>query len=213
MKYALYGLTLDSELPLDGIDTSNRPADARLRFGETPLRLESPRASGPWGDANPGRVLLRIGDIARFLVVDGREILATPLKDSTPAELGFFLMQGVIGVLLHQRGVLPLHASAVQIGGRTIAVAGHAGAGKSTLLLECVRRGGRIVTDDLAALSIGPSEPVRIISGFPRVHVWRETLDRFNMPVDGLAFVREGIHKFRVPGAAADAQPTLSAIA
>lgn len=94
MKYALYGLTLDSELPLDGIDTSNRPADARLRFGETPLRLESPRASGPWGDANPGRVLLRIGDIARFLVVDGREILATPLKDSTPAELGFFLMQG-----------------------------------------------------------------------------------------------------------------------
>ncbi len=213
MKYTVYGLVLDSELPLDGVETSDGPPDAVLRFGDTPSQLDSPSVVGPWWEASPGRVLLRVDKIARFLVSDGREILITPLDGSTAAEVAFVLLQGVIGVLLHQRGVLSLHAAAVQIDGRTIAMAGHAGTGKSTLLLECVRRGGRIVTDDLVALAVGPSGPIRINRGFPRAHVWRETLDHFGMPIQGFEQVRSGVEKYRVPAEAADARPELSAVA
>ena len=60
-----------------------------------------------------------------------------------------------LGVLLHRRGLLVLHGSAVDIGGRAVVLVGHKGAGKSTTAAALVARGHRLLTDDLVALDAG----------------------------------------------------------
>jgi len=50
-----------------------------------------------------------------------------------------------------------LHASGVEIDGRTFAIVGHSGAGKTSLALHLVDQGASLIADDVVALS--PGEP------------------------------------------------------
>jgi len=52
-------------------------------------------------------------------------------------------------------GLLPLHATALELDGRALLFAGQAGAGKSTLVAELLGRGGRLIGDDLTVLAPG----------------------------------------------------------
>lgn len=52
------------------------------------------------------------------------------------------------------RGCEPLHASAVSIGGRVLAIAGDSGAGKSTLAAHLALRGNPLLADDVLSLSL-----------------------------------------------------------
>ncbi len=56
-------------------------------------------------------------------------------------------------ITLAWRGLLPLHASAVVLGGRAWLIAGTAGAGKSTLTAELLDCGAQFLADDLTVLS------------------------------------------------------------
>lgn len=55
--------------------------------------------------------------------------------------------------LLAWRGMIPLHACAVEIGGRAVLIAGTGGAGKSSLMAGLIARGAALVSDDLTALA------------------------------------------------------------
>lgn len=55
----------------------------------------------------------------------------------------------VAALTLAWRGALPCHASAVEIDGRAILIAGAAGAGKSTLTAALLERDARLIADDL----------------------------------------------------------------
>ncbi|WP_447727333.1 hypothetical protein [Sphingomonas koreensis] len=56
--------------------------------------------------------------------------------------------------VLAWRGLIPLHACAVEIGGRAVLIAGTGGAGKSSLMAGLLARGAALVSDDLTALEI-----------------------------------------------------------
>ena len=60
----------------------------------------------------------------------------------------------VFSCVLAQRGLTCLHASVVAVEDRAIALVGAKGAGKSTLALALARHGGRLVSDDVAAVSL-----------------------------------------------------------
>jgi len=211
-NYSAYGLVFSSEIPLEGFEPSSDPPTTRVTIGDTPRNLIAPVASGPSWEVSPGCVLLRVGNVGRFLISNGGEVIITPLSEGTAAELSFVLLHGIVSILLHQRGIPQLHASAIQMNGHAIAVAGHGGAGKSTLLLEFARRGGRIVTDDIAALAIDRSGAVLVQRGFPRAHVWPETLNYFGMGTEGLKQVRSKFQKYQVPGTAAEVRSQLGAV-
>ncbi len=64
------------------------------------------------------------------------------------------LMGPGLGAICHQRGLLPLHASAVRVGSRCVAFVGSSGAGKSTLAGLLSMRGYTVLADDLSVLEI-----------------------------------------------------------
>lgn len=68
----------------------------------------------------------------KVVIDNGMRVTIEPSSDN-PVDIRALLMGPVQAILWHQRGLLPLHASAVSVNGKAIALAGPSGAGKSTL--------------------------------------------------------------------------------
>jgi serine kinase of HPr protein (carbohydrate metabolism regulator) len=70
----------------------------------------------------------------------GRSIVVQPNPEASRVEIETFLMGTIAGILLHQRGIMPLHGSCVEINDAAIALTGPSGRGKSTLAAALARR-------------------------------------------------------------------------
>lgn len=154
--YRLFGLTLHSEFAL--------PALAETAPAQPDLTLA---AGGPiaWPDRvfsfGPDRQIMYFPAIGAFTVLGADRILYHPATQADARLLEFPLLGPVMAFVLHLRGLLVLHGSAVGAAGRAAVFLGDKGAGKSTLAAACVAAGQRLVTDDLAALAItAPGMPV-----------------------------------------------------
>ena len=100
-----------------------------------------------WGRA--GDLLFGYGTEARYLLDPVAErLLCAPAE---PRSLAWrrVLLSRVLPVVAIARGHEALHAAAVQTPVGAVAVVGASGAGKSTLAAELVRRGHRLMSDDV----------------------------------------------------------------
>jgi hypothetical protein len=71
---------------------------------------------------------------------------------------------------------VPLHANALNIGGRAVAFMGHSGAGKSTMAAWFESRGYAVLTDDVCAVEFGADGRAIAQPGIPRLRLWKEAL-------------------------------------
>ncbi len=185
--YSIFGLSLgaDFELP-ELLPAPPTPApDIRiLRAGIPPL---IPDGSAKRGAEQIGPALYRfeIAQVARYQVEQGATIQVEPAAEADPGDVRLWLLGTALGVLLHQRGLLPLHVSAVAVDGTAFAFCGHSGAGKSTLAAALHRHGLPLLTDDVALVTPGQHQ-VMLYPGFPRIKLWRDALDHFELDPQGL---------------------------
>jgi len=152
-----------------------------------------------------GGLALQIPNVARFLISGGDSIVIDPVPGAGERELRVYLLGSAFGALLHQRGLLPLHANCVEIEGHAVAFLGRSGAGKSTLAHWFQRNGHAVLADDVSA--IAPGDPPLALPGVPRLRLWHDALEAAGL--DGNAFPRSfaGHDKFDVPATVADRQP------
>jgi hypothetical protein len=117
-----------------------------------------------WGRA--GDLLFGYGkDEVRYLLDPSAErLLCAPTE---PGSLPWqrVLLSRVLPVVAIARGYEALHAAAVQTSLGVVAVAGASGAGKSTLAAELVRRGHRLVGDDVLVIGRGSAGVVAYAGG------------------------------------------------
>lgn len=117
--------------------------DLTIRLGAVPKRLE-PLAEDapPYQLGQDGRCRFEIPGIAAYLVeADGQTVTVDPVIDPSAPDLRVFLCGPVLSILCHRRGLLPLHASCVRLGGRAVAFTGVAASGKSVLADDTPRTG------------------------------------------------------------------------
>jgi hypothetical protein len=105
----------------------------------------------------------------------------------------------VWGALLLQRGLLPLHGSALRLGDGAVILAGSTGNGKSTLAAALMEQGFTLIADELCALSIQKNSGPVLLPGFPQILLWADTLKIFNKDISHLTSVRPGIEKYIIP--------------
>jgi hypothetical protein len=186
-RYSVYGLTLESSEPLEGLADAPLHAvtDVILTFGTTPawtgepvarerFRSDEPSADKIVVEERPSGFSFRYGDGTAFDL--DRKASALWCRFADPlvlADAAIYLLGPVLGFALRLRGVLCLHASAVVVDGRAVALMGPAGSGKSTTAGAFGAAGFGVLADDLAALRMEGSAQM-VQSAYDHLRLWRE---------------------------------------
>jgi len=196
-RYA-FGLVIESEIDLPELPLAavGEAADVEIRL----VRL--PPADRPSLHLRDGEVFLRIRDVAHFRFRAGREIAVDVAPGASPREVRAFLLGSAIGVLCHQRGLLPLHASAIVAAGRAIAFAGPSGAGKSTLAAHFQSRGQQSLCDDVCVVSFGADGRPLAWSAASHAKLWGDSLRQLGREAATLERARPDENKYLLPALA-----------
>jgi hypothetical protein len=199
-RYHVYGLTLESELECP--ELAPAPADAavdvRIRVGAVEPDLEGSVKVGHRVLAAPGIYHIWVAGVARFRAEEGRQIWVDPVPGADARDIRGYLLGAVLGITVLLRGLLPLHACAVEVNGEAYAFCGDSGAGKSTLAAALYRGGFTVLTDDLGVAIPAEGETL-FYPGFPRIKLWRTALEHFAMDPDTLTRDLTRADKFHWP--------------
>ncbi len=198
--YCISGLAVGSEIALPGLMATAAGAapDVTIRTGPVPQALDSPAATGPTWDMAGSRLLLRIPNVARFLLDDGRAIVFELDDGADIDDVPIFILGTVFGILLHQREQIVLHASAVCVAGKAVLFCGASGSGKSTLAAALGERGYPLVTDDVCAITFGDTDSPVVHSDGRQLKLWAQAIEHLELQERRGARVRSRLEKFYV---------------
>ncbi len=179
-RYRVYGLEVASELALpELVPSPSGQADVSIELGPVAPGLEETLVGASWYAANRHEFLLRIDNVARYYVADGRRItIDVDSAGQAPAsDLRLWLLGSAFGALLHQRGLLPLHVSAVKAPGGAWAFTGESGEGKSTMAAFLHRRfGWPLVSDDVSVVTASDGQSM-VHPGPRKLKLWQDALE------------------------------------
>lgn len=199
LTYRAFGLTIGSELPLADLpvtdekpDVSIRRAtlphwndDATIRYGDR-CRIHGQKWSVHF-KALPFAGLIQNGNLVEFE--------ADPEQDEMSS---LHLLGSCTGALLFQRGLVPFHGNTVTGPGGAAMIVGRIGSGKSSTTFALLRRSYNLVADDISAVSFDTEQP-QVIPGFPRIKLWKATLEHFGCDYQKLRQLRRGMDKYHYP--------------
>lgn len=204
-----FGQDWAADLPLDHFDeaegTGSRPGFEVRRIDGLPQR--DALAQRARGEIYADGFRFNWSNIVTFDVTAQRHIGYLPLggwRDAFPDSL----FSTVAALSLAGVGLLPMHASAVEVDGRAYLLAGRAGAGKSTLTAELLGNGARLIGDDLSVLTPpAAGRGFEVLRGRPAMRLHAATANlvhaayRSDVPTDERGKVLVRPHA-RVPDAA-----------
>ncbi len=202
--YFALGLCIRSERPIPElagcIDGAGCPGPGvEVRWADLDAVLPGARYRGPIVQVGDNEIQLAVGDIARFRMRAGNEIVVDALAGGSERDVHAYLLGAALGILCHQRALLPLHANAVVMHGRVVAIAGSSGAGKSTLAAHYHDKGHEILSDDVCTVSFPDAGGPLAWSGIPRLRLWRDSAEASGRDVDRLEKVADGLEKYHWP--------------
>ena len=202
-SYCLGGLKVVSDIELPELMSWHgslcEPAE-ELEFcvGRVPSALEKPDHVGSdFQTEGRHRFLLRLSDKGRILIEHGRKVIVEPGPGADLTDARAVLMGPVQAILWHQRGLLPLHASAISVSGRAVALAGPSGVGKSTLAAALSGKHS-VLADDICI--VDTSDRATMLPSTPRLRLWREALKHFDIPVTSLPRALSRREKYLIEG-------------
>ena len=198
--YTAYGLRIHSTIALPFVPSPSAPdhePDVVIRIGAVPAVLPKPVGKyGIWESA-PGAFLINVDGVARYLVTEGRTILIEPY--SSDHDVSVFLTGSVFAALLQQRGVVTLHASAIETRLGAALFLGSSGSGKSSLLSAMLQRGYVMLADDVTGVILDPGGRPTALSSFPSTRLWADALDELGLWHRTRGKVRKDIEKYLTP--------------
>lgn len=192
-----FGLSIASELRINGIPDAfcGSAPDVQIVCTDlTPYAIPDDCYQIKQGD-----IRFSYDNAGLFRITNGNLIEVDPYPACAESKLGVYLMGSCMGAILHQRGFMPLHGSCVTDGKRSILITGDSGAGKSTLAAEFLKRGWKLLTDDVSAVYDVEGTPM-VQSSYPSQKLWQDALDRYERPEEDIhsLYSRDDQEKFGV---------------
>ncbi|WPP40624.1 aldolase [Paenibacillus hunanensis] len=199
--YEAFGLAIQSEIPLPElppVSHAGKNVDVTVRLASL-SRWDAIVSSRDTNFSNQTEgFVFRMPDTATFCVQNGSTITIDPLPGVSTEKLRLFVLGTCMGVLLMQRGLFPLHGSALSIDGRAYAFVGQSGAGKSTLAASFLQSGYSLISDDVIAISYENGVPL-VYPAYPQQKLWQESLDHFGQSSSGYSALHDEYDKFAIP--------------
>jgi hypothetical protein len=205
VHHSLYGLFLSANLAIPSLPVLAGSPNPEIKIH---LKVSSGECSSIF-PANPsffyvspilnddGHPIVRVGKLgdhfcffygsgAQFAVRrDGGEIWAEGPEDCAIEDLATYLVGPVMGFVLRLLGILPLHACAIAVEDKAIALVGSQGSGKSTTAAAFAKMGFAILSEDVVAVTEEGKRHM-VQPGYPRVNLWPESAETIFGCVHGL---------------------------
>ena len=201
--YKAFGLNILSDIQLpelsDGdaqnvVDLQIKSASIKLPvLANTQLYRRGIRAS--FAQDPDENLYLHWKGIASFKAIDGNILMVNTLTDNENL-ISLFTVSEALGLILFQRNMFLLHASAVQVGDEGWCFMGKPGAGKSTTAAAFVKAGCNLLSDDLTAIGFDEKGVAYIVPAYPQLKIWDTTVNGLHYDKSGLQPVSEGVNKF-----------------
>jgi hypothetical protein len=172
--YRGFGLSIHSTIPLPQPFYRGTTPDVVIK--ETTLSSGLQHAdTGQLCSLVDDGVMLSYQDIGSFLIRNGNEILVHRTAGLEADVLSPLIIGPALGVVLHQRQRLALHASGAVLGGKAVAFLGASGWGKSTLAAALCGRGHKLFSDDIVALREDSRADFVVLPGFQSLKLWPDS--------------------------------------
>lgn len=193
----IYGLRVHLNESVPGLLLSNQQSvapDVEIQFGCMPSWFQQSSLTKKLWYAHPehtpgekptlmawklaGHYQLEYADGTQFLIDDrGKQIWATwPADTLTLEDTATYLLGPVMGFTLLLRGFISLHACAIAVNNRAIAIVGPAGSGKSTTAAAFAERGYCILAEDVVTLRDRGTEFL-VQPGYPSIRLWPSSVE------------------------------------
>jgi hypothetical protein len=193
--YSVFGLPIVSSIPLPisplhSVEDRLQPA---WSFERAPAGAVAPSPDGQllseprcYLPCHEGRVVSRVhrgpsgtwlwhDTVGTFYITpDASRVIVYPEPEADEGLLRMYLLGQISVVILHQRGLPSLHSSAIETERGAVVFLGPQGQGKSTIAASFIRRGAKLITDDVLPLRARP-DGVYGGPSIPIMKLWQET--------------------------------------
>jgi hypothetical protein len=154
--YHIFNFSIHSDIKLPFLEkkiTKQIPS-VRIKLQSKLPQLDpsKKKMSGVNYECNEEEFLLKIDGVAKYFVSFGKTILIEPNSTATKKDIIHFLVNTVLIVLLHQRGLIPFRASAVEKDGKGILISGKSITGKSSFVAGLIPNGFKLITDEICVI-------------------------------------------------------------
>ena len=194
--YWAYGIRIHAEIACPELPPHPQPngdPDVTIRL-MPPVESVSENLESGYFEVRPSVFRLAVAGVAQYLVEEGNRISIEPVTGASPEEIRLYLLGSTMGALLYQRGLFPLHGSAVETSWGAMIFVGEQGVGKSTLAAQFHRRGYRLLSDDVCAVAMSP-EGLQVLPALSQFRLCADAYERLGTPESA----RFNVDKFVVP--------------
>lgn len=202
--YQAYGLNIRSDFPLFELIPGGTGEDLYIQKGKVILPTFVPTSISRQGiealfGGNSESACLRWPGIVTLLAEKGNTLTVAPDFDNIdPQFLSLFIVSEALGLILYQRGLFLLHASAVIVKEGAIVFVGTAGAGKSTTAAAFARAGHVIIADDMVAINFNATDDAVVFPASPLVKIWSSSVAGLGYDISSLPTLYSDSRKYFV---------------
>jgi hypothetical protein len=179
-RYRSAGFTLDSDFAFSRLladrTTDAEAAEIHFRIGELPPS---------------GQGLTKRRRNFGFTALEGRRVIVSVSTRDEPETVARAVLTGGLNAVAYQRGLLPLHASAIEIGQNCLAFCGESGAGKSTVAAALAQAGYPLLCDDLVVVHVDRDGCPLVWPSIMRPKLTRHSMELLDGTVTALSPVAE----------------------
>lgn len=198
-NYRIFGINVASEFNLPQLMSTEGETEVLIQNGKVPDTIPDAVAKADFFQASKSELIFSVKNVGRYYIRQGKNIIIEPASGHSEQLLSLYLLGSAMGALLFQRGVVPVHGSAVVVKNKSIIITGGSGAGKSSLTLAFRKRGFPFLTDDIAALKRDEDGWVYVQPAYPQQKLWRDCIENVGEDATDLEQINTDKSKYFFP--------------
>ena len=170
-NYFFYNLVVSLPFEVDFLYPINETADIYFTFDENIRFPKNCPTRDIWSLSNINKAFFYNKNIGLFEISNGKNVKLSLNEEISKEEIIKNFLFTPMALILFQRRNLVIHASASLVNSQAYLFIGMSGYGKSTILLELMKKGHKMLSEDVSAISF--SNGAKLQPSFPLIKINR----------------------------------------
>lgn len=200
--YQVFGLNIASDMYLPELIKwkceDEHKCDVNIYLDIVPSEISETISDNEYFKISEQELLFNVEGIGKYYVTNGNTIIVQTEEQANNNSVKLYILGSALGVILIQRGIIPIHGSAVVINGKCIIFTGVSGAGKSTISSALREMGHVFLADDISAVTFNDEGIPVVQPAYPQQKLWSDSLATMGLDTDGLSKVYDNEDKYAI---------------